>query len=216
MAKTKAVARGASPTRRTAAQELATVHFASMRAWERWLEANHARSRGVWLKIAKRDGGATSVSYAEALEVALLFGWIDGQKDKLDDAFWLQKFTPRGAKSRWSETNRASAMRLVREGRMRPSGLAAIDSAKADGRWDAAYAPQSRASVPPDLARALDAHPAARTFFGTLDAQNRYAILYRVQDAKKPETRARRIATFVEMLANGETLHPKPTRRAKA
>jgi uncharacterized protein YdeI (YjbR/CyaY-like superfamily) len=202
------------PSSKPAASELPTELFRSAGEWERWLAQNHARSRGVWLQIAKRDGGAASVSYAEALETALLFGWIDGQKDKLDAAFWLQKFTPRGPKSKWSQTNRTSALRLVKDGRMQPAGLAAIESAKADGRWASAYAAQSRASVPPDLQRALDASPAARTLFDALDGHNRYAILYRVEGARKPETRARRIADFVEMLASGKTLHPRTTRRA--
>jgi uncharacterized protein YdeI (YjbR/CyaY-like superfamily) len=194
------------------ANALPTRFFATASAWERWLEKNHGRSRGVWLKIAKPNARVSSVGYAGALEVALLFGWIDGQKQKLDERFWLQKFTPRGPRSRWSEKNRASAMRLVKEGRMRPAGLRAIESAKADGRWARAYASQSRASVPPDLQRALDAEPAALASFDGLDGRNRYAILYRVHDAKKPETRARRIADFVRMLAHGETLHPRSRR----
>jgi uncharacterized protein YdeI (YjbR/CyaY-like superfamily) len=201
-------------TGKAAARALATKRFATQRTWEQWLENNHALSRGVWLKIAKRDGGAASVSYAEALEVALAFGWIDGQKDKLDEQFWLQKFTPRAAASRWSAKNRESAMRLLREGRMRPAGLAEVERAKADGRWSRAYAAQSRASVPPDLQRALAAEPSARAFFNTLDSHNRFAVLYRVQDAKKPETRAKRIAQFVQMLANGETLYPRSKPRA--
>jgi uncharacterized protein YdeI (YjbR/CyaY-like superfamily) len=195
--------------------ELPQRLFASPSEWEQWLDQNHKRSRGVWLKIAKRRGGAASVSYADALEIALLFGWIDGQKQTCDERFWLQKFTPRGPRSRWSETNRATATRLIESGRMRPGGLAAVEGAKADGRWRGAYAPQSRASVPPDLRRALDAEPSARSFFDALDSHNRYAVLYRVQDAKKPETRAKRIAEFVRMLANGETLYPPSKRRVR-
>jgi uncharacterized protein YdeI (YjbR/CyaY-like superfamily) len=191
-------------------------HFASTSDWEHWLGANHSRSPGVWLKLAKRGSGAASVSYAEAVEIALLFGWIDGQKQKLDDRFWLQRFTPRGPQSRWSKINRESAMRLVKAGRMREAGLAAIERAKADGCWDAAYDPQSRATVPPDLRRALDENPRADAFFKTLDSANRYAVLYRVQDAKKPETRAKRIATYVEMLARGDTLHPRPAGSTKS
>lgn len=190
------------------ATELLTKTFVSPAAWEKWLDANHAASPGLWLKIAKLGATRTSVTYKQALEVALLFGWIDGQKRALDEDAWLQKFTPRGPRSRWSEVNRTSALRLVEEGRMRPAGLAAIDSAKADGRWEAAYASQSRATVPADLQAALDAAPAAKKFFATLESHNRYAVLYRVQDAKKPETRAKRIATYVAMLAKGETLHP--------
>src|SRR5262245_21115672 len=161
------------------ANELPTKLFTTSSVWERWLEKNHDRSRGLWLKLAKRNTGTSSVSYADALEIALLFGWIDGQKKTFDDRFWLQKFTPRGAKSRWSKTNRASAIRLIKEGRMRAAGLAAVESAKADGRWAAAYASQSRAVVPPDLRRALEAEPAALAYFATLDSRNRYSILYR-------------------------------------
>ncbi len=191
------------------AAELPVKLFASGRAWERWLDRNHGRSQGVWLKLAKATAGITSVGYSEALEIALLFGWIDGQKKKLDDRFWLQKFTPRGARSPWSERNRTIALGLIQEGRMRPAGLVAVESAKVDGRWARAYASQRRSTVPADLQRALDAEPDARAFFGTLDSHNRFAILYRVQDAKKPETRAKRIADFVRMLTLHETLHPR-------
>src|ERR1700712_5070981 len=187
--------------------ELVTKSFATPRAWETWLDANHTRSPGVWMKIAKRSHDKPTVTYAEALEVALLFGWIDGQKDKLDAQFWLQKFTPRAARSRWSKINCGKVERLIESGRMRPAGLKAIEQAKADGRWDAAYESPSRATVPPDLQSALDANDAARAFFAKLDSANRYAVLYRVQDAKKPETRARRIATFVAMLSEGKKLH---------
>lgn len=196
-------------------KELPTKFFSTARAWERWLDGNHARARGVWLKIGKPTAGVASVSYAEALEIALRFGWIDGQKDKFDDRFWLQKFTPRGTKSRWSRRNRAIATRLIKEGQMQPAGLAAVDSAKRDGRWARAYASQQGATVPADLQRALEADPEALAFFGALDSHNRYAILYRVQDAKKPETRVKRIAEFVRMLARHETLHPRPRRSSR-
>jgi len=189
--------------------ELPTKLFATALAWEQWLDRNHGRSPGLWLKLAKAAAGIESVGYAEALEIALLFGWIDGQKQTLDARHWLQKFTPRGARSPWSERNRAIATRLIEEGRMRPAGLAVVESAKRDGRWVRAYASQRRATVPTDLQRALDAEPDALAFFGTLDSHNRYAILYRVQDARKPETRAKRIADFVRMLARSETLHPR-------
>ena len=204
--------RKTKPDRQPGADDLPTMLFRSPAEWERWLVANHGRSRGLWLKIAK--GGAATLTYAQALEVALLFGWIDGQKGKLDGAFWLQKFTPRGPKSRWSKVNRDAAIRLTKEGRMHAAGLAAVESAKADGRWAAAYDSQSRASVPSDLERALASNPGARSFFDALDSHNRYAILYRVNDAKRPETRAKRIATYVQMLARGETLHPRPVKRA--
>jgi uncharacterized protein YdeI (YjbR/CyaY-like superfamily) len=162
----------------------------------------------VWLKIAKKGAGIDSVSYAEALEVALCYGWIDGQKGRFDDEHWLQRFTARKAASRWSKINRDKATELIERGEMRPAGLREVERAKADGRWDAAYAGQGTATVPDDLRRALDANDRARAFFATLDAANRYAILYRVQDAKKPETRARRIAKYVAMLAEHDTIHP--------
>jgi uncharacterized protein YdeI (YjbR/CyaY-like superfamily) len=162
----------------------------------------------VWLKLAKAGTGIASVTYAEALEVALCHGWIDGQKGGFDDEFWLQRFTPRKPRSRWSRINRDKATALIERGEMEPAGLREVDAAKADGRWDAAYEGQRTATVPEDLQRALDANPAAAAFFSTLDGANRYAILYRVQDAKKPETRARRIDKYVAMLAAGEKLHP--------
>jgi uncharacterized protein YdeI (YjbR/CyaY-like superfamily) len=184
------------------------VSFATRDEWRAWLELEHARSDGVWLKLAKAGSGSESVSYAEALEVALCYGWIDGQKRGLDDRHWLQRFTPRKPRSRWSRINRDKATALIERGEMRPAGLREVEAARADGRWDAAYEGQRRATVPDDLQRALDAEPAAASFFETLDGANRYAILYRVQDAKKPETRARRIEKYVAMLAAGEKLHP--------
>jgi uncharacterized protein YdeI (YjbR/CyaY-like superfamily) len=148
------------------------------------------------------------VSYQEALEVALCFGWIDGQKKAEDQHYWLQRWTPRGARSIWSQVNRDKALRYIEEGKMQPSGLAEVERAQKDGRWDAAYAPASSAQVPPELEAAFDAHPGAREFFATLNSQNRYAMLFRIQTAKKPETRARHVARFAEMLARGEMLHP--------
>jgi len=182
--------------------------FASRAAWEAWLARHHASARGAWLAIAKKGSGIDSVSYAEALDAALCYGWIDGRKDKLDGERWLQRFTPRTARSRWSKINRDKAEALVARGEMRPAGLAEVERAKADGRWDAAYEGQRKAAVPDDLRRALDANAAARDFFATLDGANRYAILYRIHEAKKPETRARRIAKYVAMLAAGEKIHP--------
>jgi uncharacterized protein YdeI (YjbR/CyaY-like superfamily) len=187
--------------------ELPILPFASAAAWEAWLEREHARAGGVWLKIAKKDSGIATVTYAQALDVALCFGWIDGQKRGFDATWFLQRFTPRTARSRWSKVNTEHVARLTAEGRMRPAGLAAVEAARADGRWAAAYESQGNATVPPDLRAALDANPAAAAFFATLRGANRYAILYRVQDAKRPETRARRIARFVAMLERGETLH---------
>ena len=183
--------------------------FADRAAWEKWLAGNGARSPGIWLKLAKTTARKPTIARSDAIEAALCFGWIDGQIDKFDDAFWLTRFTPRGPKSRWSQNNRETALRLVAAGKMKPAGQAEIDRAKADGRWDAAYAPQSKADVPDDLKKALDAHPKAKAFFATLTAANRYAILYRIHHAKTEKTRAARIEKFVAMLARGETIHPQ-------
>ncbi|XXF76178.1 YdeI/OmpD-associated family protein [Myxococcaceae bacterium GXIMD 01537] len=188
--------------------ELPIVSFARPDDWSDWLATNHASSRGVWLKLAKKASGIASPNYAEALEVALIWGWIDGHKRSHDDTAWLQKFTPRGPRSTWSQINRDKALALIAAGQMQPSGLAEVERAKKDGRWDAAYASQSKATVPEDLAAALAANERAATFFSTLNAANRYAVLYRVQTAKKAETRARRIEQFVEMLARHEKPHP--------
>jgi uncharacterized protein YdeI (YjbR/CyaY-like superfamily) len=185
-----------------------TASFADTEAWSAWLASHHASSRGVWLKIAKKASSTASITYAEALEVALAWGWIDGQKRKLDEASWLQRFTPRAPRSMWSKINREKAIALIAAGKMMPSGLAEVERAKKDGRWDRAYESQRGASVPEDLEAALVKNPRAKKFFATLDSRNRYAILFRVQHAKKAETRARRIAQFVEMLAKGEKLHP--------
>jgi len=187
--------------------ELPVLPFASAEAWEAWLEREHVRASGVWLQIAKRSSGIATVTYAEALDVALCFGWIDGQKRAFDASWFLQRFTPRKRSSRWSQINVQHAERLIAAGRMRPAGFAQVEAARADGRWEAAYAGQRSATVPADLQAALDANPAAAAFFATLRGANRYAILYRVEDAKRPETRARRIDRFVAMLARGETLH---------
>jgi uncharacterized protein YdeI (YjbR/CyaY-like superfamily) len=182
--------------------------FASPAAWERWLEDNHARADGVWVEIAKKGTGIDSVRYPEVLEIVLCFGWIDGRREALDEQRYLQRFTPRRRRSRWSKINRDAAERLIAEGRMRPAGLAEVERARADGRWEAAYEGQSRITIPDDLARELDARPDAKAFFEGLSSQNRYAILYRLQEAKRPETRARRLAKFVAMLEAGETIHP--------
>jgi uncharacterized protein YdeI (YjbR/CyaY-like superfamily) len=187
---------------------LQTIPFASATEWESWLEANHAMSAGVWIKMAKKDSGIESVRYPEVLDSALCFGWIDGRREALDEEYFLQRYTPRRSRSRWSRINREKAQLLIEAGRMRPAGLAEVERAKADGRWAAAYAGQRSIGVPDDLQRELDARPGAKAFFAELTGQNRYAILYRLQDAKKPETRARRLAQFVAMLEAGETLHP--------
>ncbi|MBV8950359.1 MAG: YdeI/OmpD-associated family protein [Actinobacteria bacterium] len=184
------------------------MEFPSRDAWASWLLKHHDSSSGVWVKIAKKSSAIESVSYADALDVALCHGWIDGQKDKLDADCWLQRFTPRRPGSRWSQRNCAKALDLIDKGEMRDAGLREVERAKADGRWDAAYAGQSAATVPDDLRRALDRNNAAKKFFESLDSRNRYAILYRVQEAKKPETRARRIEQFVAMLHDGKKIHP--------
>ncbi|MFF7184157.1 YdeI family protein [Streptomyces sp. NPDC008222] len=189
------------------AEDLEIVAFASAEAFEEWLGERHASSAGVWLKIRKKAPGVVALDYAQALDVALCFGWIDGQKKKLDDENWLQRFTPRTRTSKWSKINRDKAEALIEQGRMRPAGLAEVERAKADGRWDAAYDGARTASVPEDLARALAADPAAAEFFATLDSRNRFAVLHRVQDAKKPETRVRRIEKYVAMLAEGKKIY---------
>ena len=189
------------------AADLPILLFAAPPELEAWLEENHAESEGFWLKIAKKDSGESSVSYAQGLELALCFGWIDSQKRGLDERFFLQRFTPRRPRGRWSRINREKAEALLESGAMRPSGLAEVEAARADGRWEAAYEGQRAAQVPADLQRELDANPAAGEFFATLDGANRYAILYRLDEAKKPETRERRLRKFVAMLERGEKIH---------
>ncbi|QDZ28513.1 YdeI family protein [Noviherbaspirillum sp. UKPF54] len=181
--------------------------FASQEEWETWLERNGSSSTGVWLRLAKKSADRPTVSYAQALESALCYGWIDGKKQAESEHYWLQRFTPRTAKSLWSKVNKGKAEALIESGRMRPAGMQEINRAKQDGRWDAAYSPAGTATVPEDLQCAFAANPKAEKFFATLNSKNRYAILFRIQNAKKPETRARKIAQFIEMLSNGETLH---------
>lgn len=185
-----------------------TLSFINQEAWEAWLETHGEAAAGVWLRIAKRSAEQSTVSYAEAVESALCYGWIDGQKQAEDEHHWLQRFTPRTAKSIWSKINTAKAEALISAGRMRPPGLRAVDLAKQDGRWEAAYTSASTSTVPDDLQQALDANPKAKQFFATLNGQNRYAILFRIQNVKKAETRAKKIAQFIDMLSKGETLHP--------
>jgi uncharacterized protein YdeI (YjbR/CyaY-like superfamily) len=187
---------------------LPVLNFESAAAWESWLAAEHASSTGVWLKIAKKGADAQTVSYAEALAIALCYGWIDGQKGRLDDDYWLQRFTPRKPGSRWSRINTQKAAGLIEAGWMQPAGLAEVEQAKADGRWAAAYEPQSTITVPDDLAAELARNDSARAFFETLNSVNRYAILYRITSAQRPETRARRIAKFVAMLADHKKIYP--------
>lgn len=182
------------------------IAFATKPDCEAWFAEHHGDHLGFWLKIGKKDATET-VTYGQVLDVALCHGWIDGQKRGYDESYWLQRFTPRGPRSRWSQINRDKAEALIEAGRMRPAGQAQVEAAKADGRWAAAYPGQKNATVPEDLAAALDADPRARAFFEALSGGNRYAILYRVLDAKKPATRAARIAKFVEMCHNHETIH---------
>lgn len=190
-----------------APQELPTLEFKDRAAWARWLQEQHETSPGVWLKIAKKASGIPSVTHAEALEEALCYGWIDGQRAPHDETHFHQRFTPRRARSKWSQINREKATQLIEQGRMKPAGLAQVEAAKRDGRWDAAYAPQSSQTVPEDFQRALEQNPAAHEFFKTLRGARRYSFLYRIADAKRPETRARRIEQFVAMLAEGRTHH---------
>lgn len=191
-----------------ASQDLPTIAFATPETWEAWLAEEHERASGLWLKIAKKGSGVQSVSYAQALEIALCYGWIDGQKGRFDDVHWLQRFTPRKPRSRWSKINRDKATELIEQGRMQPAGMAQVERAMADGRWEAAYAGQRTATVPADLRSALEQNERARAFFATLDGANRYAILYRIQEAKRPETRARRIEKLVAMLGEHQKIHP--------
>lgn len=195
--------------------ELAPTLFKSAKAFEAWLKKNHATSEGLWLKIAKRGSNEPSVTYPEAVEIALCWGWIDGQKKSFDDQHYLQRFTPRRARSVWSKINVEKVQALIEAGRMQAPGQAQVEAAKADGRWARAYDSARTSTVPEDLQAALEAEPAAKTFFASINASNRYAILWRIQMAARAETRARRIAQLVGMLARGETIHLfKP--RAKA
>jgi uncharacterized protein YdeI (YjbR/CyaY-like superfamily) len=180
--------------------------FATEEAFAAWL-AGSSSGVAVWLKLAKKGAPEPTISYAQALDVALCYGWIDGQKRPLDEHHWVQRFTPRKARSRWSKVNCGKAEALIAAGRMQPAGLREVEAAQADGRWEAAYASQSTATVPADLQAALDADPEAAAFFGTVSSANRYAVLYRVQEAKRPQTRAARIAKYVAMLHAHETLH---------
>ena len=191
-----------------ARRDLPVIPFEDQKAWAAWLDANHTTSSGLWLRLAKKGSGRRTVSYAEAVDVALRYGWIDGQSKSYDEATWLQKFTPRSPRSIWSKINREKAEALMRAGRMQPAGLVEVERAKQDGRWEAAYDSPSAATVPADLQAALNSSPQASAFFAMLNSQNRFAILFRIQTAKKPETRASRIEQFIRMLENKEKLYP--------
>ena len=194
-------------------RNLPVIAFKSQQAWDAWLMSQPAQSKGLWLKLAKKSSGIATVSKPEAIDTALCHGWIDGQLDSFDDDHWLIRFTPRQSTSKWSERNRARALQLVESGRMQPAGLNEIERAQKDGRWNAAYAPQSTAQVPDDLRAALAKNKKAKSFFESLDSTNRYAILHRIHDAKKPETRVARIEKYVTMLIERKTIHPlKPKR----
>jgi uncharacterized protein YdeI (YjbR/CyaY-like superfamily) len=181
--------------------------FASQAEWEAWLDAEHGGSDGVWVKFAKKGSGMETVVYAEAVDVALCYGWIDSQVARLDERFYLQKFTPRRSRSKWSRINRDKIEELTKQGRMKPAGLEQVELAKADGRWEAAYASPANVEVPDDLRAALDASPKAAEFWAGLNKSNRYAIVFQLEDAKKPETRTRRLEKFVGMLERGEKLY---------
>jgi uncharacterized protein YdeI (YjbR/CyaY-like superfamily) len=189
-------------------EDLEILAVESQAAWETWLDAHHGTSPGVWLKLIKKGSTRSGPTYAEAVEIGLCFGWIDGQGNRYDDDHWLQRFTPRTRRSRWSKINRDKAVGLIESGKMRAAGLAQVERARADGRWDAAYDAPSSATVPDDLRQALAKNPRAEAFFASLDSGNRYAVVYRIQDAKKPETRARRIEKYVAMLGEGQRIHP--------
>jgi uncharacterized protein YdeI (YjbR/CyaY-like superfamily) len=184
--------------------ERPVLAFANKKKWSDWLAKQHEKSSGIWLKLAKKDSGIPSVTYDEAVDAALCYGWIDGQKKGYDDKYWLQKFTPRGPKSIWSRINTEKAERLIASGEMKPAGMTAIESARQDGRWEAAYASQKNSSIPEDFQAALDQNAKAKAFFSTLKSAERYSILFRIHNAKRPETRARRIQQFVEMLERNE------------
>src|SRR5690349_14013100 len=187
--------------------DIPILPFATQKKWTEWLAKQHEKSTGVWLKIAKKESGIPSVNYEEALDVALCYGWIDGQKKGFDDQYWLQKFTPRGPKSIWSKVNTEKVEKLITSGEMKPSGLKAIELAKQDGRWDAAYASHKNITIPEDFQTALDNNKKAKDFFATLKSAERYSFLFRIHHAKRSETRAKRIQQFVEMLERGEKIH---------
>jgi uncharacterized protein YdeI (YjbR/CyaY-like superfamily) len=189
-------------------RELETLAFKNVRAWSAWLAKHHSKSPGIWLRLDRKTADSAPLTYPQALELALIYGWIDGQRRSHDSRTWRITFSPRGPRSTWSKINREKALALIEAGRMKPSGLRAVAEAKRSGGWAKAYDPQTRAGVPPDLEAALKKNPKARAFFLTLSSQNRYAILHRLQTAKLPETRARRLSHFVGMLLEGKTLHP--------
>ena len=187
---------------------LSIMSFETQQGWETWLAEHHTDTKGIWLKIAKKETGIPSVNYSEALDSAICYGWIDGQKASFDDKYWLQKFTPRRPKSIWSKVNCDKATALIAEGRMQPEGIRQVELAKADGRWESAYESQSKITIPDDFQSELDKNQKAKDFFSTLNSINRYAILFRIHSAKKPATRSARINKFIEMLSNNQKIYP--------
>ena len=188
-------------------KELPVLLFDDQSTWHNWLEENHKQTHGIWLKLAKKSSGKSSISYEDALEEAICYGWIDGQKQTYNNEYWLQKFSSRGSKSVWSKVNVAKAEMLIKSGKMQTSGLKTVNSAKKDGRWKAAYDSARTSTIPEDFQFALNSNPKAKQFFDTLNRANVYAFCWRVQTAKKPETRQARIEKFIEMLSKGEKLH---------
>jgi uncharacterized protein YdeI (YjbR/CyaY-like superfamily) len=187
---------------------LPVLFFATQSDWENWLDTHHRESKGVWLKIAKKDSRIISLSYAEALDEALCYGWIDGQKKSFDQEAWLQRFTPRSPKSKWSKVNVDKVIKLIASGEMQPAGMEEVNTSKEDGRWDAAYESQRNFTIPDDFQAELDRNQRAKLFFESLNRQNQYAICYRIQTAKKKETRRARIHKYIEMLNNNQRLYP--------
>lgn len=186
---------------------LPIISFKSEKEWERWLDKNHSKSTGIWMKIAKKETGIKSIYYPEALDIALCYGWIDGQKKAFDDTYWLQKFTHRLPKSKWSKKNCNRAEELIKLGKMKPEGQKEIDLAKKDGRWEAAYESQGNSKIPGDFQKKMDENPGTMEFFNSLNSANRYAFLYRIHDAKRPETRMQRINMFIDMLKEKKKFH---------
>ena len=193
---------------KAAKPDLPILTFTSTKEFTSWLAKHHNVSSDIWIRLFKIKSGAPTITYSEALDVTLCYGWIDGQKAAFDAKYWLQKFTQRGAKSIWSKVNCGKAEALIAEGRMQPAGLRQVELAKSDGRWERAYESQSKITIPPDFQRELDKNPKAKDFFSTLDSANRYAFLFRIHAAKKPETRFAKIQKFVEMLNQQQKLYP--------
>jgi uncharacterized protein YdeI (YjbR/CyaY-like superfamily) len=193
---------------KAANHDLPILLFETLHDWTTWLEANHASATGVWVRMAKKASGIPAIDYNQAVEGALCYGWIDGIKKSYDETSWLQKFTPRGPKSIWSKINREKVQALIERGQMRPAGMRAVEAAQADGRWQAAYDSQRNATIPDDFQAALDGSAEASRFFATLNSANRYAFLFRIHQAKRAETRAKRIQDYIAMLERHEKFHP--------